>query len=284
MLQYFDRVTSESAFAALFASEGGKVFVELEIVAASSWTRANLLACRLVRNARQDSILPVLLQHIPPIGQLHNEMAELVKGPDAAHRKLGEPELVHLYGVSRGQVWAALASFDFPPGEVNRPANNEDGQGRTVRQVVHEGYVDSSRMRVGSSSPLSGSGSSKHGMRESQASSSVGWVSDDTHIAASLPEDKTVRLVSCFIRHILYYFPPQSSERHEPVVGFRDEKISLSADIGIHGNLRAIDDGGLYRRIFHRSDQYEVDNSHVAILEAKRRFQHIQDGRPITTD
>ncbi|KAJ5804203.1 uncharacterized protein N7518_000506 [Penicillium psychrosexuale] len=67
------------------------------------------------------------------------------------------------------------------------------------------------------------------------------------------------------------------------VVEFRDVKLRTRAVLG--GNkITAIDDGGLCIRIEAKDNKFILQNDHVAILEAKRKFQCLEEGKPIISD
>lgn len=153
---YFNLVTSPSVFEAQYAAEGGKRFQEITAASASNWDREYLLACRVVRKPRQEAILPSLAAFVPTLqGPAPNDqMAGYLAGPDPLHRQLGESRLVHIYGVSLGQIWAALGAFEIPAGdsEAEEAADDNDDHEqplakRVRRSTVREGYVDSSTIK-----------------------------------------------------------------------------------------------------------------------------------------
>lgn len=284
---YFATITSESAFNNRAAAEGGKTFRELgPTSAASSWDRKRLIACRVVRRARQDTILPLLSEHAPTTKKtdLNIQIQGLLEGPSRLHWRLCEPQLVHIYGVSLGQIWAALGAFEP---DVNEEVGTSDQPSakRVRRRTQQEGFVDSSTLNIGSSSPLSSGEASPEILRSSHGSSSVGFVDAGDHGLNASTEDRTLRLVSCLIRHILFYFAPEESEKAMSIVDFRDEKLWMTVFTPeLMKQLQAVDDGGL--RLWYRRDSggYGLADSHVAMVEAKRRFQLIDDGRPVITD
>lgn len=289
--RYFEAVTSRSAFNKCVEAEGGQTFQKLgNPPAASSWDRRWLLACRVVRTARQDTVLPLLSGQDGATkgAELQPQIRDMIRGPDSSYRQLSESELVHRNGVSLGQIWAALRAFKD---------GNDRGEGSTDEQRVtkrarhatqHEGFVDSSTMRVGSSSPLSSEGG-REAAPESESlrsshDSSVGHVDMGDHGPNTLTEDGTLRLVSCLTRHILYYSTPLDSAA-QSIIEFRDEKLRSTVRTSELQWLRAIDDGGLCQLdLDPESGTLELGNSRVALIEAKRRFQHIHDGRPVISD
>lgn len=65
---------------------------------------------------------------------------------------------------------------------------------------------------------------------------------------------------------------------------FRDEKISLSVKTPVGQILRAVDDGGICYLTLASSGRYHTIDSHMAMIEAKKRFQNIENGQPVITD
>ncbi|CAG8386151.1 unnamed protein product [Penicillium salamii] len=200
------------------------------------------------------------------------------------HRLVRDPTC----GVSLGQIWGAMAMFKGSEKRRGRDASRvipeeSDSEAepspkrprvRTER-IAPIGFVDSGEMQVGSSSPAADG---------SQGTSSVEFIDAESHRLLASPEDETLRLVSCVIRHILYFASPQDSADIPAVVEFRDAKTSLSARTPrLKRKIIAIDDGGLCLRLESRGI-FEVFKSRVAILEAKRQFQCLENGQPIISD
>lgn len=290
MSSCFNTVTSASKFNNLFESERGNHVAQLTLPAASSWNREHLLACRVVRMPKQDGILPLLARYTSGTkwSTSNPNVEGLLAGPDPSHQRFSEHQLVRIYGVSLGQTWAALGAFEMSDDAKEDDIDSASGQPSTKRmrrRTLQEGFVDSSAMRVGSSSPLTGDEKTGENRRSSHGSnpSSIGYTEKTAHGQDAPPEDKTIRLVSCFVRHVLYFCPPQDNADLELVVEFRDEKLKIAATSGPH-ELRGVDDGGLYLRNRLPEGSYRLGDSRVAILEAKKRFQQIQNGRPTITD
>ncbi|KAJ6081470.1 hypothetical protein N7499_006344 [Penicillium canescens] len=118
----------------------------------------------------------------------------------------------------------------------------------------------------------------------SQGASSIEYIDAESHRLLASPEDETLRLVSCVIRHILYFAPPQDAANIPAVVEFRDAKTRLSARTPkLKRKIIAIDDGGLCLREESRG-LFKVLKSRVVILEAKRQFQCLENGQPTISD
>lgn len=287
-VSYFDRVTSESVFRDRFVVEGGKLFSEIPHVAASEWSRDHLFACRIIRRETRCDVLPILSRHRSLSDmRLFPEINAFLKGPDSRYRSQSEHGLFRDSGcgLSRAQIWAAMAMIKGGKNLRSEPSENfsinesddipDAGVKRLRRNTLQEYYINSSELQVGSSSPIAES---------SHTPSSLGYADNETHMFLSSPEDETLRLASCAIRHILYYAPPQDSGDLQTVVEFRDSKRRLAVKTPVLGRkIVAIDDGGLYRRKA-RGEIFAIDKEHVAIIEAKERFQCLDNGRPTISD
>ncbi|RTE68701.1 hypothetical protein BHE90_016918 [Fusarium euwallaceae] len=216
---------------------------------------------------------------------------KFLEGPNMEHMGQSEHFLVQNYGHSLGQAWAALAEFKGPlsrrgllssaNGDTEAEPSGEtwsegDPEGlsrvKRVRRGTPEGFVNSSLIQVGSSSPTD---NHSHGTPDS----SVGYV-DGGHNGSIPLEEDTVRLVSCVFRHILYF--TQSFDSRRLVVEFRDARMRHAAPFLNH-NVVAIDDGGLCLRR-QIGGSFVLSRNQVVALEAKRRFQIIEDGRPVISD
>ncbi|KAJ5922493.1 hypothetical protein N7516_010196 [Penicillium verrucosum] len=294
---YFSSVISESAFRARFQAENGKNFSQLKVVAASYWGRPHLLACRVVRRDPQRNLLPILSQYVTTsdIHSSSNEISAFLQGPDLTFMAQSEHYLVRRSncGISLAQIWAAMAMFkgnqdrrtrDIPTmQEQNESKNDNDDEARQPkrlrRHTFQPDFADSSEIQVGSSSPP------QDGSYNGSQGSSLGYVDPDTHYLGTTPEDDTLRLASCVIRHILYFASPQNSASNPIVVEFRDAKTRLAATTTIGDRqIVTIDDGGLCLRRQNENGNFILANNHVAVLEAKTQFQCLESGRPIISD
>jgi hypothetical protein len=271
---YFNTVTTKSAFTSRFELEKGTSFGKLPHAAASNWGRQHLLACRVIRRQKLDRILPLLANyHRTSLdtrrGSFPPEIDKFLSGPTTKHEFLSEHQLIREYGVSLGQTWASLATFKDPKDrEVDEHSKNEeDGRRKRARRSILQGdYVDSSTMTV--SGPESGEDSDS-----SSQPSPVGYVEDT----------QTLRLANCVIRHVLYYCSPQEGTDLKNVVEFRDKKLCLKVLTPQGRQLTATDDGGLCLRQ-NQNGIFRITKPHITMLEAKKRFHLIQNGRPIITD
>lgn len=285
---YFNSVTSESAFRARFEAEGGRLFSDIHHVAASEWGRDHLFACRVIRRDTQHNVLPFLAEYkCPSDMKFSPEIHAFLRGPDQTYMSQSEHGLVRDsgYGISLAQIWAAMAITKS--GKNFRKKSPVDGFGdesddetgerakRPRRKTLQEDFIDSSILQVGSSSPRAES---------SHETSSIGYIDMETHVSLASPEDETLRLASCVIRHILYFAPPQDSGNLQSVVEFRDAKRRLTVSTPtLKRKIVATDDGGLCRRL-ELGGAFKVDKERVAIVEAKRQFQCLENGRPVISD
>lgn len=115
MSAYFNLITSESVFKDRYSSEKPRRFSELPKLAGSKWSREHLFACRVVRSATQNPLLPAYSQYsLAGNERLAPEIEEFLQGPNVEHLGQSEHSLVSTYGHSLGQVWAALAAFKGP--------------------------------------------------------------------------------------------------------------------------------------------------------------------------
>jgi hypothetical protein len=163
--------------------------------------------------------------------------------------------------------------------DIDQPMTDSDDsppRKRARTQMVRENFVDPETQTFEDSSPLGGSNS-----QGSTDQGSVGFVDRLTH---DCPEDETLYLASSVIRHILCHAPPQDQAHLPRVVEFRVAKRFIAAQTN-QVRIRASDDGGLCLRERREPEgRFVVTDEHVALLEAKRDFQQIKDGRPVVTD
>lgn len=285
---YFGTVTSESAFRTRYEAENVKPFADIISVSASDWGRQHLFACRVVRRDPQRGVLPLLSQFTQTSDLSSSpEISRFIDGPSANDLTRSEHSLVRnsTCGISLAQAWSAMAMFKGGQDgrrkdivDSTEEEDKSDPEARTKRlrrRTLLEDYVDTNTIQIGSSSPLADG---------SQGTSSIGYIDMESHISFLLPEDETLRLASCVIRHILYFAPPQDSSSLSTVVEFRDVKSRLAASTPtLARTIVATDDGGLCLRDESRG-VFKISKDRVALLEAKRRFQCLEDGRPVISD
>ncbi|RBR05576.1 uncharacterized protein FIESC28_11329 [Fusarium coffeatum] len=283
---YFGGITSEAEYKRRFNAGTHRTFSALANQPASEWGIDHLIACRVIRHKKLNHILPILSNHVA-LGELLGESVEIkmfFDGPEAGFESGSDHSLVRRYGASLGHLWAALSFFvrqqqiSQSPEPLERSDNDASParHKRAKRDVCQDGFVNSSSMQVGSSSPVAD--------QASQGSSSIGFVDTSSQSNPLLLEDMTVSLARCLLQHILSFFPPQDSGSLPYVVEYRDCKTRLSAHTPRGGRtISARDDGGLFLRSNFVGD-CQILRAHVALLEAKTRFNNIQDGVPLLSD
>jgi hypothetical protein len=290
---YFDKVTTRSAYAELLGAANDKTLAALQDThrPASQWSREHLLACRVVRSSREHTVLPVLESSLTTVAldPRPPEIASFLNGPPAGFRYRSEHQLHRDHGTSLGQVWSALGSvmrvqvveignamldIDHP---MTDSSDDSPPRKRARTQPQHENFVDITTVTLGDSSPVQESNS-----QESIGQGSVGFIDG---LVNGPPEDDTFYLASSVIRHILCFAPPQDGCDLRRVVEFRVAKRRIAVDTDrLLLPIRATDDGGLCLREMQADGTFALIDEHVAIIEAKRQFQQIEEGRPIVAD
>ncbi|KAL6884149.1 hypothetical protein HDV57DRAFT_493804 [Trichoderma longibrachiatum] len=268
-MEFYDLNRTPAVFRANAELKGAQSLQELATsnvwqTAASRWATGQLYACRVIC-PRPTRILTILTREFeaakekarrdgfgPVIQQLLGGPTE---GPTALSR-MDEILIIHTYASNGiGNIWASLA----PLIERNR---QPEGYTRPRRRPP-------SPARQASSTP--GANVPSVSTPSSQASypSSVGYVEEDL---APLLEEVTVRFASEFLRCVLNHV--QRPTRGCPV----HWRVQRTKHMVTDPKWTAIDDGGI-QVVDHNGRVYQV-----ALLEAKRAFQPIQNGRPSVSD
>ncbi|KAK4034278.1 hypothetical protein C8A01DRAFT_39245 [Parachaetomium inaequale] len=205
---------------------------------------------------------------------LDARLQALIHGPaegNQALSSLSEPQIVRSYSPdSLGSVWAALGALLRPQSTRGSDDPPQDS-GRPVRERHQPDFGDV----VPPDSVQFGSSPLNRPTTSSSATSSVGYTENPQVPAV---EDLTLRLASCFVRFVLNYSQGDST----PTLEFHDERSSASYQLrtgpASTASIQAIDDGGV--RMFQPGDE----SLGVALVEAKRSFQAIEEGRPTVSD
>ncbi|KAJ9285654.1 hypothetical protein DTO027B5_6453 [Paecilomyces variotii] len=272
-MAYYDTIRTPRDFVEAASSQEALSFADLHQsnyweTGASHWGILQLFASRVICRQPSD-ILPLLADqiHSAKDDMLHPCLSALIQGPREEPdqlRRMAEIQIVRSYEPeSLGYVWAALVPLLQLDGASTRTMASE----RPVRernQPDRGEYVSSAGFQI-SSSPLDRPNTA------SSAPSSLGYTEKSS---APLVEDFTVRFLSCLIRCVLNYSQPL--DKGSPFVQYRDERLAY-VYAGVEKELEAIDDGGLKLMALGRTTQ-------VAILEAKRSFQEISEGRPTVSN
>ncbi|KAH8162694.1 hypothetical protein CIB48_g5562 [Xylaria polymorpha] len=300
-MPYFTSVTSKRALTSPLRLNQ----LPKRLPAASSWDTNELFAFRVVVEAANTRILPYLAEESVSSHALissNTALLELVQPapPDLPMRV--ETDLAIICGPTLAQFWAALADVvaggqeqDFLDSEDDHvteggriegediASSPEQPPSKRARKTVElPGMVDSTQAQFASSSP--------HQPSSQVSSKDDAFMPPDDGLDATR-EIKTERLVTCFLRHILYYVPYKELELRNRL----ECRTRLSVGVSTEGGwfIRAEDDGGLRLRLrlrsFLRDGEYaynhpQLRDSYYVLFEAKRRFQHICEGRPTISD
>ncbi|KAH7220459.1 uncharacterized protein BKA55DRAFT_743943 [Fusarium redolens] len=244
--RYFDTVVSRSAYDTLLKSDLSNGALSIVDLQASG------------------SILPAYNRYTGNRNERLEETQEIkdfLRGPDTALLHQSTHFLIHEYGVSLGELWAALAAVKrYPRPHTSRNEGTPEAK-RPRRNPVREGYVNSAGFQISSSNP------EDHPSSPARSEGSAGYTEPEPtkELAA---EDSAVLLITRVLRHLLYYTQPPKSSR---VVEFRPERRRMISQISeLEKQIVAIDDGGLSLKV-DEGLSTEPDVT-VALLEAKRRL------------
>lgn len=161
-------------------------------------------------------------------------------------------------------------------------ADTDASRPRRIRiQTQWEGYVASDKMQVQSSSPYSS--------QQSHSSSRLGYIAAAEHTR----EDATVQLASTFLRHALIYSTPQqlnhlNHDAPQLLLQYEGVRRRFRASLACGTfKLIAVPDGEI-NLLHHLGDRFaqpqSLQSRVVALLECKKRFRCIVDGKPTITD
>jgi hypothetical protein len=287
MPYYYDTIRNPSAFRASASAKNAENFDALfgggGPTAVSKWGRKQLFASRLICKEPGTS-LPLLDECRPnDLADLDPCICHLITGygsSTAGLANMQEAQIVRRYEPDTlAYVWAALAPFLRGAGTgaggraavgVDVTSSETTATDRPQRDrrppIEHANFTASDAYQIGSSSPTRPESSDG-------SESSIGFAQA---LSAPLLEEATIRLASCFIRCVLNYGQPL--DKNSPFVHFRDERQTYNYSARRATRLvEAIDDGGL--QLFNGDSTLQV-----AMLEGKRTFQAVIDGRPIVSD
>jgi hypothetical protein len=280
---YFDSVQTPSSFRQQALSEKPRDFASLLNAASgpvSLWNREHLFALRVLCQ-KPTTTLGVLNEYLPSPEELKFNpfIRALLDGPghdNKALSEMSEPQIVRSSSSDGvGAVWAALGAL-LRPRDNQRPTTSSSAQqdeetpnlGVRARQPpkFFNDPVPTESIQFGSSPPYE---------RPSTSGSSASSVGYTENPPAPAVEDLTLRLAGCFVRYVLNY---GQEYQNTPILEFRDERVSVSYKFSSpKSTLLAIDDGGI--RKFEPGQVRQV-----ALMEAKRCFQAIENGRPTVSD
>jgi len=271
---YYDTIRNASAFQEAASTEHADNFDVLLRSAArcptavSLWGRKQLFASRAICTEPKTR-LPLFADHYPDDATVEPCIRDLIAGYGSNSKlsNMQEPQIIRQYEPdSLGYVWAALAPF-LRAAEAELPVSTSDrSQRHRWPPSENAAYVASDSFQIGSSSP-------NRPESAPASESSIGFAQTPS---APLLEDSTIRLASCFIRCVLNYGQPL--DKSSPFVHFRDERKTYNYDTTqAQRSVEAIDDGGL--QLFNGKEMIQV-----AMVEGKRTFQTITEGKPVVSD
>ncbi|RDA84249.1 hypothetical protein CP532_1991 [Ophiocordyceps camponoti-leonardi (nom. inval.)] len=281
-MSYYDTVRDRLTFAQKVKGKdslSSLVYSESWKSAASQWDCEHLFAHRVICKEPRKR-LPLfesrrLLPNNP--GETSACIKALVQGPESvdALKYWMEPQFVQHYEPdSLGYVWAALTPFVRAGASSNHQvaaseiAVREASKRVTRRPAELQDFVPSDQMTFGSSPP-----DFKHTSDSQGSHSTLDYIES---VVAPPVEDASVRLAGCFIRCVLNY--GQSQDQTDPFLYFRDERQRYTFWQDGICMVHAIDDGGI--QFINQNGQ----SRQVAMLEAKRHFARVDEGKPIISD
>ncbi|KAJ6445010.1 hypothetical protein O9K51_03412 [Purpureocillium lavendulum] len=261
---YYDAIRNESS---LMKASAGKADLQGLLQegwksAVSHWGREQLLAHR-VMCSEPVSRLPLFNGLFVDPTKESDCIRKLVAGPGSidALKDSSEPQVVqHHQPDSLGYVWAAMLPFlrTTPPARSRAQADTEgSSMPKRVSRAPdrYGGGVPSDQVAFGSSPDY------MHSRQQQRPPTSD---SDRSYESAGYME----RLEA----------PLLEDATGGPFVEFRDERLTYSYSLG-QSNVHAVDDGGI--RVF---DPLRRVTRQVALLEGKRTFQTLVDGKAVVTD
>ncbi|KAK3364176.1 hypothetical protein B0T25DRAFT_563203 [Lasiosphaeria hispida] len=279
-MTYFETITSKSAlrkhqqeYAPLYRWQ------QHELRSPSGWSRRELFASRVVVRHVGGGVLkyptPSTSAIIPPPRRLpSSELSKIIAPLRPGDESLTETELIHRLGGTAGMFWAALHRF-------TRERSATTSTTRIDANTQHTDYIDSGKIKIASSSPAPQQSSSF-------GSDNAGHVSREEHSACAVSEDATVQLASTFLRHALVHCPQQyvSVDGNSPQLllefsGIRRRIFTRFSDQTLE--LEATADGEVV--LLRRNQTGRFDHGEaLVLLEGKRRFKLIHEGRPVIPD
>jgi hypothetical protein len=307
---YFESITSRSALEK-HKHKHPPLYRKHTLPAASDWGTEELYASRVVVGPRRHRVLPYralssdAFLKPPPRLPSGAELSKIITPLPSGSEALTETELMHQLGGTAGMFWAALRRFtdpqppstihdaemrdldgaddveaDHPPSSPILPQKQRARRRRAQQQ--YPDYVDSSRIKIASSSPTAGS--------QLSSSTTSDYISREEHGRRAVAEDATVELASAFLRHTLFQCPLQqhvttaypedvllefSGIRRRMVATLRGGTLAFEATADGEVALLRRDDGA--GRFISRGEV-------LGLLEAKKRLTVIREGRRVMTD
>ncbi|RGP59250.1 hypothetical protein FSPOR_11467 [Fusarium sporotrichioides] len=181
------------------------------------------------------------------------QIQKFIDGPDDSQRLQTETQLVHSVGVSLGQIWASLSDVRAQaPTKIPEPGSNPatPQPKRRKSNTTKEDFVDSGKIQIASSSPISNLSPSP--------AKSTGYADQDS----------------------IHHLPREAyAPEGEYTVELRLQQC-MTAEVGATKSITAEDDGGFCIRV---SQTRKRIMESTVLFEAKRR-QHVLGGIPVVSD
>ncbi|PHH62833.1 hypothetical protein CDD81_6633 [Ophiocordyceps australis] len=318
MPHYIEEVCSVRQHKALFRKEGVSIN-NLKLPAASSWSRLQLLACKVIvptDNKGHRKMLPCLKKYKIKDENMHEELHRFLDGPPVESSGLSDHSLIRSHGLV-GLVWAALADVtarertlcSAETKELERIVESKSPEARTTKvaslgKTLARSFTMTLRPRRAQAAQIEaecfleddqdlGCDSDSEPEPDSEPayeSSSSGEVSlapsvqisERSHTRDSPLETLTVDLLRSVLRHILLFGGRQKTPVLAKVLEVRLQGAKLSYESRTQ-DFSATDDGGICLRALEKG-VYHVRDASVAIFECKRQVTAFTDGRPSISD
>lgn len=269
---------------------------------ASKWRTEHLIACRVIQR-KCGKILPILQKFAPKPKELKDHpnwanIEPLVIGLEAEDLLHSSRWQLQRDNGNLGTLWSALAKcvapvqgrapsraipeFDQQQANDNQEPPPDTATTQMPPQTPHQGPPE----QAASEDQQDGSSEPEHSSQESfkPGSPHGNEIDEDKHDNRTKSEVLTVNLAGAFIRYVLNFCAEQDPE-NKTMLEFREDPYRARYDLP-KLKLDATDDGGIW---VVATEAPGVSpwawKSRLALLEAKKAFQHIgDDNQPVVSD
>ncbi|KAL8382859.1 hypothetical protein RB595_006573 [Gaeumannomyces hyphopodioides] len=244
-----------------------------KVRSASNWGRDELLGCHVVFKTTDHGNFLNVTGKIEP----SNEWDEVI---DDLDESLTETDLSRKMSGTAASFWAALRIITNAANEEAATAEAINRPSRFRAPLQNNDYFDSGTMQVGSSSPTYPSSED-----DFQGRGDSDFIAKEEHGKDTLPEDATVVLVSAFLKHALIWCPGQApSDNRKALLEFSPVRQKIIAHLPDGVKFEATSDGEIFRLEPKHGRFNHVRDKVIALVEAKRRFETVQDGKATISD
>ncbi|KAH6615990.1 hypothetical protein B0J18DRAFT_484795 [Chaetomium sp. MPI-SDFR-AT-0129] len=266
-------------------------------------------------------LLPSLQGHVKDLAAAHKckSIQDFVDGfeQQGVRPSMSETEVAAEFGQGVASCWAALAAFRDVGGggttgtvgldgghedDAEEDEAEEDDRGNRKRHRSHDSDTSTHRhpKRIQTRSMTR---NSKHRTKSQTSDSSLNQSSSSPsepshgsspgHIDLSHDDDDAPEMATVWSALNLFRYILQSSPRQRTMTAGNKPKVlvevsaasrQLSGQTAAGGSIRATADGEFVLRHLNHQDVYEPTNCRPALIEAKKKFQNLQDGKPSVTD